>query len=289
MSGVIDFQFAANASEFDLGNACQLAAAADLVYASGAIIERMAIDEWGMRSVSFHDVSGTQAFVAANDELVLVSFRGTEPDQLTDWITDARVELVAGPLGGRVHAGFYDALSHVWQQVTNRVHELTGDGRRRLWVTGHSLGAALATLATARWLDTGRQVQGLATFGQPRTGDELFARNFNFAFKPYAYRIVNHNDLVTRVPPQAFGYSHTGTFKYSTERGELVDNIAWWQRFLDSWQGAFDDFFDWASDGVRDHNMSQYRQLLGRAALAESRNRSDQWRQFVGVALDRAA
>ena len=124
---------------------------------------------------------------------------------------------------------------------------------------------------------------------EPRTGDEPFARNFNFAFKPYAHRIVNHNDLITRVPPRAFGYSHTGTFKYFTEQGELVDNIDWWQRFLDSWQGAYDDFFDWAGDGVRDYNMTQYRQLIDSTSRALSRNWNGQWLKFVRIALDRAA
>jgi len=286
---VTGFQFNADARAFDLENACQLAAAAELVYQPALEVKRHVTGIWGMQRVSFFDVSGTQLLVAANDELILVCFRGTEPDQLDDWITDSRVEMVPGPMGGRVHAGFYNALSHVWQQVTNQVAELTAARTRPLWVTGHSLGAALATLATARWLDAGRKVQGLYTFGQPRTGDEQFARHFNFAFKPYAYRLVNHNDLVTRVPPRALGYSHTGTFKYFTERGELVDDINWWQRFLDSWQYALDDFFDWARDGVRDHNMTQYRELLARTARTASRNWNDQWLKFIRVAVQRAA
>jgi triacylglycerol lipase len=113
-------------------------------------------------------------------------------------------------------------------------------------------------------LDAGRAVSRLYTFGQPRTGDSTFARNFNFAFKPNAFRIVNNNDLVTRIPPRSLGYRHVGTFKYFTETGELVDSIEWWNGFLESWKVLLEDVVEWATDGVHDHSMTGYRELIER-------------------------
>jgi triacylglycerol lipase len=138
----------------------------------------------------------------------------------------------------------------------------THQGNKPVFLTGHSLGAALATLAVARWHDIGRRVNAVYTFGQPRTGDHTFARHFNFAFMPTTFRIVNHNDLVTRISPRSFGYSHLGTFKYLTIDGQLVDDIQWWQKFLDGRQVAIDNVFHWARDGIGDHRICQYRSLL---------------------------
>ena len=252
------------AQSFSLENAATMARASKLVYADPGVIETTLLRQWRFQRFHFFDVSGTQAFVAADDDALLVCFRGTESDQLEDWITDANAKLVDGPLDGQVHAGFYDALSHVWQDIDRNVRRLDEGGSKSLWLTGHSLGAALATLAAARWIDQGRPVQGVYTFGQPRTGDQQFARNYNFAIKPSAFRFVNNNDLVTRIPPRAFGYSHLGTFKYFTDDGELVDDINWWNRFLDSWKVVVEDVFDWANDGIRDHSMNGYCELIER-------------------------
>ena len=98
-------------------------------------------------SIDFFDDNDTQAFVAADAEKIVVCFRGTESDRLCDWLTDADISLVEGPLEGRVHGGFYDALSDVWHVVDRAVQQLDRYGHKTLWVTGHSLGGALASLA----------------------------------------------------------------------------------------------------------------------------------------------
>jgi pimeloyl-ACP methyl ester carboxylesterase len=89
-------------------------------------------------------------------------------------------------------------------------------------MTGHSLGAALATLAADRL----RTVQGLYVFGSPAVGDRAFADTFPVP----AFRIVHHRDIVARVPP--FGsrpdkgqadYVHVGGLKYIDGDGRLRD------------------------------------------------------------------
>jgi triacylglycerol lipase len=249
-------------TSFDIGNAIALVRASKLSYEEPGLIETTALREWEYHRFQFVDAGGTQVFLAANDDCVLVCFRGTEVSQIEDWITDTRMELVAGPMNGMVHAGFYDALSKVWQVVDESLRRLDPLGNKAIFLTGHSLGAALATLAAARWHDIGRHVNAIYTFGQPRTGDHAFARNFNFAFMPTTYRVVNQNDLVTRIPPRSFGYSHLGTFKYLTSDRQLVSDIQWWQRFLDGWKVAMENVLHWAQDGVEDHRVCQYRSLL---------------------------
>jgi triacylglycerol lipase len=270
-----------NVKAFHLSNAVQAARAAELAYNEPSSIENDVRTSLEFDRFEFFDVSETQCFVAANETTVLVSFRGTEAEKINDWITDTHIGLVDGPLGGKVHVGFYDALANVWLRVDQAVARFDPRHNKKLWVTGHSLGAALATLSVARWLDAGRDVACLHTFGQPRTGNETFARNFNFAFKPRAFRVVNHNDLVTRIPPRSLGYSHTGTFKYFTAEGELVDSIDWWYSFLESWKVLLDDVIGWATDGITDHSMTRYRKLLERQALAAPQDAADGLLKFL--------
>ena len=170
----------------------------------------------------------------------------------------------------KVHQGFYTALNTVWQKVERTISRFRANKPKSLWFEGHSLGAALATLAVARLRDQDLPVDGLYTFGQPRTGDRTFARNLNLDFKPYAFRIVNNNDIVTRAPPRGLKYSHIGTFKYFTESGELKGDISFWNRFLDRMRGRAEDIFEWGSDGIKDHNMAEYRSLIEKALRDEA-------------------
>lgn len=252
-------------SHFDLPTALRLASATELAYAQPHIIERTVIDEWRSSRFSFLDVEATQCFVAADQDTIIVCFRGTEPGELEDWIVDLDFDLVEGPLGGRVHAGFYDALSCVWCSLDHEVRRLQDERQRRLLVAGHSLGASLATLAVARWQAADVPVSGLFAFGQPRTGDREFARHFDFAFRPYAFRIVNNHDIVTRTPPRALGYHHLGTFIYLTDSGDLADDVGRWQQFLDGWQGAIESILDWGGGGIEEHRMACYRQRIEEA------------------------
>ena len=73
-------------------------------------------------------------------------------------------------------------------------------------VTGHSLGAAMATLMAAR-----HPQAELVTFGSPRVGDEAFAAQFE---DRDVRRYVDCNDVVTMVPPGLIGYVHAGEMHY---------------------------------------------------------------------------
>nr|WP_090580074.1 lipase family protein [Nitrosomonas sp. Nm58] len=83
---------------------------------------------------------------------MLVAFRGTEPDDLKDWLTDAQFDLTDGSIKNiknKVHRGFHEALNAAWPQLEGAIADLRTHNQA-IWVTGHSLGAALATLAVAR-------------------------------------------------------------------------------------------------------------------------------------------
>ena len=117
--------------------------------------------------------------------------------------------------GGRVHRGFKDALDEVWFELLTYITHLDNKGCK-IWMTGHSLGAALATLAADQY----RNVQGIYTFGSPRVGDGDFKINY----KVVAYRIINNSDIATRVPPPG-RYKHVGNIKFIDGDGNIHDHV----------------------------------------------------------------
>jgi hypothetical protein len=124
----------------------------------------------------------------------------------------------AGQRLGKVHEGF--AQSAHDQQVFLRVKTPLDTAPRsmRVLITGHSLGAALATLM-ASWVPHA----GLYTYGSPRVGDATFVHAITNAV---ALRFVNCCDLATRVPPETiFGYAHAGTLAYLDRNGRWLKSV----------------------------------------------------------------
>jgi triacylglycerol lipase len=179
--------------------------------------------------------ASTECYVAHCDDFVIVAFRGTQVFRpaahgnlmalaaaLQDLIADAKFCLEDVEGGGCVHSGFKSALEEIWSPLVARLLQLAKERPgRTFWFTGHSLGAALATLAAVRYPG----VRGLYTFGSPLVGDAELAKRL----KVPAFRFVNNNDLVTRVPP--FGrykarhgqgqYQHVGVEKYVDRSGGI--------------------------------------------------------------------
>ena len=80
-----------------------------------------------------------------------------------------------------------------------------------LWVTGHSLGGAMASLAATTISKLGYMSPDkikLITFGEPRVGDADYASAVDTLI-PYVYRIIHAHDIVPHVPPRGlYGYIH---------------------------------------------------------------------------------
>ena len=251
-----EFDFDSKARSYSPRNAYWLGKAAAMAYQPTDQIEAE-VSSWGLHDVEHFDNRETQAFIARNDDTLILAFRGTEPDKLKDWMTDLDIGLVGGP-GGKVHEGFNTALNSVWRQllpsITNKREQ------RSLWLTGHSLGAALATLAVAKLrLERDEPVNGLYTFGQPRTGNSEFAKNFDADFSKQTFRYVNNNDIVPRVPFRSMTYSHVGTFKYfDVDGNQHDDEMVWWEKLLDRLKGRIEDILALGTDGIKDHAMTNY-------------------------------
>ena len=146
---------------------------------------------------------GSHSFLALDEsaKLAVLAFRGTDADDPTDIGDDLNVLPENWAPGGKVHKGFAQALMEIWDGVEAALKNIED---YTLLFTGHSLGAAMATLAAS--LHT---PNSLYTFGSPRVGDAGFAAAIEG--KLHNHRYVDCCDLVARVPPEGvFGYAHIG-------------------------------------------------------------------------------
>jgi triacylglycerol lipase len=261
---VTQFDFQHETVKYHPKIALTMAKAAKLAYCSPDQVTSFVQQDWKFKTCLFMSQKETQGYVFANDEVIIVSFRGS--NELQDWFTNFNAFPPAKDAFGNVHPGFKKALDLVWNMkfsngivgLENLLRSLQQERVRSLWFTGHSLGAALATLATARLREKDMPVYGLYTFGSPRLGDRDFERIFNQDFKSRAFRFVNNNDTVTRVPPRAVNYSHVGAFLYFTSKQEIKTDPFFWLQFLDRVQGRTDEFLKPGTDGIKDHMIDCY-------------------------------
>jgi len=180
---------------------------------------------------------------SACGRVVILCYRGTEPSSLGNWLGDADIgsesstlSLADGATQVRVHAGFHRNLRATLVDVLREL-AAAADGRsladharslehplEALYVTGHSLGGAMAllfavtVLGNAAHRGIASRVRAVYTFGQPMALDA--APGLLPALEARLYRHVIPTDPVPALPPAAWGrFSHLGQ-EYRYERGE---------------------------------------------------------------------
>ena len=171
----------------------------------------------GYTIVQFFDVDGAQGYLLKGANAHVLSFRGTEVTEKSDVLADLKAGKNLEASGGKVHVGFKDELNKLWPAITVSLANID-----TLYVTGHSLGAAMATIAASR-IQT--KVIALVTFGSPRAGNQEFVNSLTVTH----YRVQNNCDDVTKVPFMLMGFAHHGTHKYMNFTGEFKDFTAWQQ------------------------------------------------------------
>ena len=240
---------------------------------------------WNANTYDSFDSLGTQAFLLTKsigaDNVAILAFRGTEPKELSDILADARISLIpcTAPTPGKAHCGFEDALKAVWDPIAAKLRALLPN--TRLFITGHSLGAALATVAYANVLmnpPLAKLPTELYTFGSPRVGDPAFAQYLNGKLAipapitqsnypaAHAFRFINEEDVVTRVAPREMGYDHVGIPMYLDANGILDVNFAEWLRFLNTVINAADNFRAESEDFIKHHSIERYVKKLDNLA-----------------------
>jgi hypothetical protein len=175
-------------------------------------------------------VVSTAFFVRCGNVGVL-AFRGTDPLNAINFLTDANCQMTGLLSLGRVHSGFYRNVRSVWFDIVQHVQAAIDDPDestrlQALYITGHSLGAAMAALAggiifgDSAFMAWRKLLQGIYTYGQPMVGDKEFARICAARFGSLLFRHVYDHDLVPHLPPVTTGqFTHFGQEFVGSEQG----------------------------------------------------------------------
>lgn len=180
-----------------------LAGLAHAAYLPEAEIAAM-VTLFGGQSRYFDD-RGRQAFLAVWPERAVLAFRGTQSlAEIRDMRDNLRADRVPFH-GSRAHRGFKEAATELWDTFdlgAALTAMAAANPGRRLYVTGHSLGGAMAVIAAMLF-----PFDALVTFGQPMAGTDIAP-----AIAPGVryLRVVNGADNVTTLPPAVLGYNHAG-------------------------------------------------------------------------------
>jgi hypothetical protein len=203
---------------------------------------------------------GSQAYLASGPDKVLLIFRGSS--EKSDWATNLQVGKRRVEVGDRVvflHAGFALSYRQIEKRLLAEVDAEMARQSRPLYIVGHSLGGALAQIATA--MSTRPELTACYSFGAPRVAASWFRRTLTV---PH-YRIVNGWDVVPTVPPALIGYGHTGPSWHLKRdppntvlgRGRSPLRTVWINV-----RSLFGMAFGRSWAGVRDHEIGRYAERL---------------------------
>lgn len=145
-------------------------------------------------------------------DTLIIAFRGS--DSKKDWMFNLDFCKKVIPYNNfrskiKVHSGFINAYRS--KNVREKIRKFVTEGIRKVRLTGHSYGAALAVLCAVdlQYSFNDRDYE-VIVFGCPRIGNKAFMNSYNKRiFK--TLRVENRNDVVTKVPFRFMGYCHVGT------------------------------------------------------------------------------
>ncbi|MDD9863258.1 MAG: lipase family protein [Gammaproteobacteria bacterium] len=249
----------------------------------------------GFALVRTFNKGDTQAFLAKRekDNVAVLSFRGTEENSWKDIKTDLNFRFYKGEKGAKVHSGFSGALHHVKDEIREALM-LRDLESYSLYITGHSLGGALAIIASKEFEKD--SLAACYTFGSPRVGDAEFGEQI----KAPVYRVVNAADAVPRLPlswcvdiiawiisifhgkfadyikENFSGYIHYGDMRYLTacdndiQKLKVLQNLGVGSRLKRFLRIVLRHG---PSVAGKDHRMNEYRKKL--KYYAEKRNKLD--------------
>lgn len=156
----------------------------------------------------------------------VLAIRGTTSPQ--DWINNAKVDMDELKDGRKVHSGFKAAFFDAEPQMRTLLKDVEG---LPLFITGHSLGGAVAVMAT--WYFDRDDLAACYTFGAPRVGNHAF----NDGFHTPIYRVVNAFDPVPLVPPSGHLVSVLKFIVRTIGKVILEGPLAWFEAWLKKNQG----------------------------------------------------
>ena len=156
---------------------------------------------------------------------IFTAFRGSS--NIHNWIENIQIRKIS-PYNNssiKIENGFYKAYNYIKPEIIDNLSILSKKyNTNKLLITGHSSGAAMATLMTYDILKlyNNYKIAYLFNFGSPRVGNKKFVEDFN-NYNVTAYRVTHYYDMVPHVPEEILGYHHiSNEIWYNRENSEYI-------------------------------------------------------------------
>lgn len=204
--------FSPQLNGFDLDHAKALMQSSALSYLHPSDIHDIAENCWGLPFVEIKTKANSRAVLLGdNKDYLIVAFRGSDNwDAIFD-SANIRPTDDSVVLGEKVHGGYFEYLDArtpgseetLWQTVEQECGKyLSQHPNAKIFLTGHSLGGAVALLGAGRMLEH-RQDDSLAavyTFGQPRVAGDGLIGKIEYGLNGRYFRVVNNGDKILEYP-----------------------------------------------------------------------------------------
>jgi triacylglycerol lipase len=200
----------------------KLAAVSYQVYEEQPQITDIFLAGLGFESLTELQHGTMYGYVASQGDVAVIAFRGTNMTSFSDWATN----VTSGQQsfhGQQFHRGFVDAYLALKPRIVRLLNDLKP---KHLWITGHSLGGALAVVASVDLKQQYHYEPQIVTFGQPRVTDSSGAIWLDSQFGDRYARFVNGSDIIPNLPPTiplVFQYAHAGDLYAFGERSLTID------------------------------------------------------------------
>ena len=205
-----------------------------------------------------------------NNDTIIIAFRGTRED--IDWkISNLKILPIKLSDCGkeseriRVHQGFHNTLNFIDRTTQKRsldaiiahIQENHLFNGRKIVITGHSLGGALAILFAVKLRHYNpeyfnKHISEIVTFGSPAVGFKAF-QDYYQELDDKTIRIVNNSDIVPFTPP--FFYRHIGKQFWLYKSGGILENVSWFKRLIYALKMPKENLKE-------DHSMKRYISML---------------------------
>ena len=228
------------------------------------------VKKLGFTTVEFYNREGAQAYRFMNTEDLVIACRGTQPTEFNDIKADLNAIPVVAETISRVHKGFKAEVDELWPMIEEDIARKV-NCEKNLWICGHSLGGAMATIIANRAernIDLNDPVE-LYTYGSPRVGWPTYVKSFGTVH----HRWKNNNDIVTTVPLAVMGFRHCGELHYLNAYGN-VRKPTGWQMFKDRLRGMWMGIKQGKIDNFSDHSMENYINYLEMYASGKENSQS---------------
>lgn len=192
------------------------------------------VNEWNCKTcdssiiltniVENHGVKALQGYDTYTN-CIFTSFRGSS--NIENWIHNIQIKKVS-PYNNSdilVSKGFYTDYMYVKSEILNNLSILERKyNNSNIFLTGHSLGAALSTLLAFDIINEldNYKLKYLVTYGSPRVGNNYFSSNMN-SYTYISYRITHYYDSVPHLPTESMGYQHISNEIWYNEENSKYD------------------------------------------------------------------